>query len=155
MVLISACKKLQENQAISWIKKPRKKNPPKQESLGFLERTVHSKRGGESRKPTKNQGEIQSIKKQVFWLDFCAKKKDCAYPLWLADDSAADFSGGWIGPATGRSGGWHPGYQRSVYRRRSPVGRRSTCSAAARSWRVPECCCWLRQRSRCAAACCR
>jgi hypothetical protein len=32
--------------------------------------------GGDSRKPTKNQGEIQGIaENQVFWLDFCAKKR--------------------------------------------------------------------------------
>jgi hypothetical protein len=44
--------------------------------------------GGESRKPTKNQGEIQGSRNKVFWLDFCAINKGkirtaCAYTLWI------------------------------------------------------------------------
>ncbi len=69
MVLVSSCKKLQENQAVAWILKAKEKNPPKQESLVFLEMTVHMCQG-ESRKPTKNQGEIQGSRKPSVLVGF-------------------------------------------------------------------------------------
>jgi hypothetical protein len=63
------CKQLQENQAVAWILKTKEKNLPKQESLVFLETTVH--RVGEK---AENQGKTREKSKvaenQVFWLDF-------------------------------------------------------------------------------------
>jgi hypothetical protein len=54
------------------------KNPPKQERLVFLETTVH--RVGET---TENQRKTREKTKvaenQVFWLDFCAKKRTVHY----------------------------------------------------------------------------
>jgi hypothetical protein len=41
LFLISECKQLQENQAVAWISKTKENNPPKQESLVLLERTLH------------------------------------------------------------------------------------------------------------------
>ncbi len=80
MVLIEACKKLQENQAVAWILKTKEKNPPKQENLVFLETTVHRvEETAENQQKTREKTKGAEI--QVFWLDFCAKKKDCAYPL--------------------------------------------------------------------------
>jgi hypothetical protein len=38
LILVSACKQLQENQAVALILKIKEKNPPKQESLVFLKR---------------------------------------------------------------------------------------------------------------------
>ncbi len=84
MVLVSAYKQLQENQAVAWILKTKEKNPPKQESLVFLEMTVH--RVGETAENQRKTREKSKVaESQVFWLDFCAKKKDCAYPLCLRD----------------------------------------------------------------------
>jgi hypothetical protein len=80
LVLVSACKQLQENQAVAWILKTKEKNPPKQESLVFLETTVH--RVGETAENQQKTREKSKVaENQMFWLDFCAKKKDCAYPL--------------------------------------------------------------------------
>ncbi len=77
MVLVSACKQLQENQAVAWISKTKEKNPPKQR-LVFFETTVH--RVGET---TENQRKTREKTKvaenQVFWLDFCAKKRTVHY----------------------------------------------------------------------------
>ncbi len=80
MVLVSACKQLQENQAVAWIFKTKDKNPPKQESLVFLETTVH--RVGETAENQRKTREKSKVaENQVFWLDFCAKKKNCTHPL--------------------------------------------------------------------------
>ncbi len=76
--LVSAWKQLQENQAIAWIQKTKEKNPPKQESLVFLERTVH-RVGKKAENQRKSREKSKVVKNQVFWLNFCAKKKDCAY----------------------------------------------------------------------------
>jgi hypothetical protein len=74
LVLISACKQLQENQAVAWILKTKEKNPAKQESLVFLETTVH--RVGETAENQRKTREKSKVaEKQVFWLDFCAKKR--------------------------------------------------------------------------------
>jgi hypothetical protein len=81
LILISDCKQLQENQAIAWFLKTKEKNPPKQETLDFLERIVH--RVGETAENQRKTREKSKVaENQVFWLDFCAKKKNCAYPLW-------------------------------------------------------------------------
>jgi hypothetical protein len=82
LILVSACKQLQENQAVAWILKTKEKNPPKQESLVFLETTVH--RVGETAENQRKTREKSKVaENQVFWLDFCAKKKNCAYSLRL------------------------------------------------------------------------
>jgi hypothetical protein len=80
LILISACKQLQENQVIAWFLKTKEKNVPKQETLDFLERIVH--RVGETAENQRKTREKSKVaENQVFWLDFCAKKKNCAYPL--------------------------------------------------------------------------
>ncbi len=56
------------------------KNPPKQESLVFLETTVH-RVGETAEKPTKNQGEIQVSRKPSVLVGFLRQNKDWAYPL--------------------------------------------------------------------------
>ncbi len=82
MVFVSACKQLQENQAVAWILKTKGKNPPKQESLVFLETTVH-RVGEKAENQRKTREKSKVVENQVFWLNFCAKIKDCAYTLWL------------------------------------------------------------------------
>ncbi len=72
MVLVSSCKQLQENQAIAWILKTKVKNPPKQESLVFLEMTVN-RVGEKAENQRKTREKSQVAENQVFWLDFCAK----------------------------------------------------------------------------------
>jgi hypothetical protein len=83
LILISACKQLQENQAVAWISKTKEKNPPKQERLVFLETTVH-KVGETAENQRKTRKKTKVAENQVFWLDFCVKNKVCAYPLWFA-----------------------------------------------------------------------
>jgi hypothetical protein len=56
------------------------KNPPKQESLVFLETTVH-RVGEKAENQRKTREKSKVAENQVFLLDFCAKIKDCAYPL--------------------------------------------------------------------------
>jgi hypothetical protein len=80
LVLIAACKQLQENQAVAWIKKTKEKNTPKQKSLVFLKTTVHGV-GETAENQRKTREKTKVAENQVFLLDFCAKKKDCAYPL--------------------------------------------------------------------------
>jgi hypothetical protein len=82
VILISACKQLQENQAIAWFLKSNGKNPPKQETLDFLERTVH-RVGETAENQRKTREKTKVAENQVFWLDFCTKKNNCAYPLWF------------------------------------------------------------------------
>jgi hypothetical protein len=78
LVLVSACKQLQENQAVAWISKTKEKNPPKQERLVFLETTVH--RVGETAENQRKAREKTKVaENQVFWLDFCAKKRTVHY----------------------------------------------------------------------------
>ncbi len=80
MILDSACKLFQENQAIAWFLKTKEKNPPKQLTLDFLERTVH--RVGEKAENQRKTREKSKVpENHVFWLDLCAKNKDCAYTL--------------------------------------------------------------------------
>jgi hypothetical protein len=79
LVLVSACKQLQENQAVAWILKTKEKNPPKQESL---EMTVH-RLGETAQNQRKTREKSKVAENQVFWLDFCAKKKNFAYPLGI------------------------------------------------------------------------
>jgi hypothetical protein len=74
LVLVSACKQLQENQSVAWISKTKEKNPPKQERLVFLETTVH-RRGETAEKQRKTREKTKVAENQVFWLDICAKKK--------------------------------------------------------------------------------
>jgi hypothetical protein len=80
LVLVSACEQLQENQAVAWISETKEKNPPKQERLVFLETTVH--RVGETAENQRKTREKPKVaENQVFWLDFCAKKKGlCIHP---------------------------------------------------------------------------
>ncbi len=79
MFLISECKQLQENQAVVWISKTKENNPPKQESLVFLETTVH--RVGETAENQRQSREKTKVaENQVFWLDFCAKKRTVHTP---------------------------------------------------------------------------
>ncbi len=59
------------------------KNPPKQESLVFLEMTVHWV-GETAENQRKTREKTKVAENQVFWLDFCTKKKVCAYPLRIA-----------------------------------------------------------------------
>jgi hypothetical protein len=59
--------------------KTKGKNPPKQESLVFLETTVH--RVGETAENQRKTREKSKVaENQVFWLDFCAKKKELCIP---------------------------------------------------------------------------
>ncbi len=81
MVLIAAGKQLQENQAVAWISKTKEKNPPKQESLVFLETTVHRVGRGDSRKPTKNQGGNQGSRKPSVLVGFLRQKKRTVHTL--------------------------------------------------------------------------
>jgi hypothetical protein len=41
----------------------------------------------ENQRKTKEKSKV--AENQVFWLDFCAKRKDCAYPLRLTFDLVA------------------------------------------------------------------
>ena len=79
MVLVSACKQLQENQAVAWILKTKEKNPPKQERLVFLETTVH-RVGETAENQRKTREKTKVAENQVFWLDFCAKKRTVHTP---------------------------------------------------------------------------
>jgi hypothetical protein len=73
LVFVSACKQFQENQAVAWILKTKEKNPPKQETLVFLETTVHRvEEKAENQQKTREKSKL--AENQVFWLDFCAKK---------------------------------------------------------------------------------
>jgi hypothetical protein len=55
-----------------WILKTKEKNPPKQESLVFLEKTVH-RVGEKAENQRKTRKKAKVAENQVFWLDFCAK----------------------------------------------------------------------------------
>ncbi len=81
MVLVSACNNSKKTKQLLGFKKPREKKSPKQDSLelGFLCIGL----GGESRKPTKNQGEIQGSRQPSALVGFLRQKKDCAYTLWI------------------------------------------------------------------------
>jgi hypothetical protein len=68
------------------LEKTKEKNPPKQESLVFLERTVH-RVGKKAENQRKSREKSKVVENQVFWLDFCAKEKDCAYTLRTRQDS--------------------------------------------------------------------
>jgi hypothetical protein len=63
-------------------KKPRKKNSAKTRKLVFLERTVH-RVGKKAENQRKSKEKSKVVENQVFWLDFCAKKRtvQCAYTL--------------------------------------------------------------------------
>jgi hypothetical protein len=67
------------------------KKSAKTRKLGFLETTVH--RVGETAENQRKTREKSKVtENQVFWLDFCAKKNNCAYPLrktWLSAFSYA------------------------------------------------------------------
>ena len=69
-----------KNQAVAWISKTKEKNPPKQERLVFLETTGH-RVGETAENQRKTREKTKVAENQVFWLDFCDKKKDCALPL--------------------------------------------------------------------------
>jgi hypothetical protein len=100
LVLVLACKQLQENQAVAWILKTKEKNPPpKQESLVFLEMTVHrvGECGGDSRKPTKNQEEIQGSRKPSVLVGFLRQKKRTVHTLSVLTGSVAGSISHWIG----------------------------------------------------------
>ncbi len=58
------------------------KKSAKTGTLGFL-RNDCAQGGGDSRKPTKNQGEIQGSRKPSVLVGFLRQKKNCAYPLWM------------------------------------------------------------------------
>ena len=87
LVLVSSCKQLQENQAVAWILKTKENNPPKQESL----QTTVQRVGETAENQRKTREKTKVAENQVFWLDFCAKKKDCAYLLRhpMADTTVA------------------------------------------------------------------
>jgi hypothetical protein len=72
LVLVSACKQLQENQAVASISKTKEKNPPKQERLVFLEMTVH-RVGETAENQRKTREKTKVAENQVFGLDLCAK----------------------------------------------------------------------------------
>ncbi len=72
MFLISECKQLQENQAVAWISKTKENNPPKQESLVFLE-TTGQRVGETAENQRKSREKTKVAENQVFWLDFCTK----------------------------------------------------------------------------------
>jgi hypothetical protein len=55
------------------------KNPPKQESLVFLERTVHMV-GKKAENQRKSKEKSKVVENQVFWLDFYAKKRTVHTP---------------------------------------------------------------------------
>ncbi len=77
MVLISECKQLQENQAVAWISKTKENNPPKQESLVFLERTVH--RVGETAENQQKSREKTKVAGSVL-VGFLRQKKGLYIP---------------------------------------------------------------------------
>jgi hypothetical protein len=56
------------------------KKSAKTRKLGFLKNDC-AWDGGDSRKPTKNQGENQGSRKPSVLVGFLRQKKDCAYPL--------------------------------------------------------------------------
>ncbi len=58
------------------------KKSAKTRKLGFL-RNDCAYGGGDSRKPTKNQWEIQGSRKPSVLVGFLRQKKNCAYPLWV------------------------------------------------------------------------
>jgi hypothetical protein len=62
--------------------KPRKKNPPKQESLVFLETTVH-RVGETAENQQKNQGENQGSRKPSVLVGFLRQKKGLCIPFLL------------------------------------------------------------------------
>jgi hypothetical protein len=64
-------------------KKTKEKNPPKQESLVFLETTVH-RVGEKAESQRKSREKSKVVENQVFWLDFCAKKRTVHTPSGLA-----------------------------------------------------------------------
>jgi hypothetical protein len=74
LVLVSACKQLQENQAVAWISKNQGKKSAKTRTLGFLGNDC-AQGGGDSRKPTKNQGENQGSRKPSVLVRFLRQKK--------------------------------------------------------------------------------
>ncbi len=88
MVLVSACKHLQNNQAVAWILKTKEKNPPKQVFLGT---TVH-RVGEKAEKQQKTKEKSKVAENQVFWLDFCAKKRTVHTPPGVTV-AAADNNG--------------------------------------------------------------
>jgi hypothetical protein len=60
------------------------KNSPKQESVVFLEMTVH--RVGEkteNQRKTKTREKSKVAENQVFWLEFCTKKRTVHTPSGL------------------------------------------------------------------------
>jgi hypothetical protein len=79
LVLVSSCKQLQENQAVPWILKTKEKNPPKQESLVFLEMTLH-RVGEKAENQRKTREKSKEAENQVFWLDFLRQIKGLCIP---------------------------------------------------------------------------
>jgi hypothetical protein len=73
------------------LKKTKEKNPAKQESLVFLERTVH-RVGKKTENQRKSREKSKVAENQVFWLDFCARKNDCAYTLGNRTQVAGEHS---------------------------------------------------------------
>ncbi len=78
MVLVSACKQLQENQAVAWILKTKEKIRQKQESLVFLEMTVHMV-GEKAENQWKTREKSKVAETKCFgWIS--AQKMDSADP---------------------------------------------------------------------------
>jgi hypothetical protein len=61
------------------------KKSAKTRKLGFLKTSVHGV-GETAENQRKTREKTKVAENQVFWLDFRAKKKDCAYPLRSAVD---------------------------------------------------------------------
>jgi hypothetical protein len=59
--------------------KTKGKNPPKQETLVFLETAVH-RVGEKAENQRKTREKSKVAENQVFWLDFCAKKRTVHTP---------------------------------------------------------------------------
>ncbi len=80
MVLVSSCKQLQENQAVAWILKTKEKYPPKQESLVFLETTVHMVgEKAENQRKTREKSKVYVCTLSVFNCR-CVRNDWCAVP---------------------------------------------------------------------------
>jgi hypothetical protein len=56
------------------------KKSAKTRKLGSLKKDVH-RVGKKAENQRKSREKSKVVENQVFWLDFCAKKKDCAYTL--------------------------------------------------------------------------
>jgi hypothetical protein len=48
--------------------------------------------GKKAENQRKSREKSKVVENQVFWLDFCAKEKDCAYTLWIRGSLPLDYN---------------------------------------------------------------